>query len=210
MKLFFVRHGETIDNAKRFYQKTDSPLTDLGKEQVRLLAKSLQNFSFDEILCSPLVRTSETGKIINQFLPSIMKYNPLLAEIKLPYEIEGKPKDSLENKKISKMLKLNFHNPTWKYSDEESFEEIKKRAVKFIESLKPYDKRNILVISHNLFISAVVGVLIFGYDITSKELFKWMYSSIMENSGISLCEHLPERGWRLIFWNDCHHLRKSL
>jgi len=82
MKLYFVRHGETIDNAKRHYQSNNSPLSKLGRQQAQILAKRLQNFTLDSILCSPLRRTQETGQIINERLHKRIKYTKLLSEIK--------------------------------------------------------------------------------------------------------------------------------
>lgn len=207
MKLYFVRHGETIDNAKRQYQTNDSSLSDLGKQQVNVLTKRLQTIPIDYIFCSPLLRCEETGLMINKALKKPIEFTNLLTEIKLPKEIEGQPKDDPKIKRISRTLKDNFHNSSWKYSNEETFLDIKKRAINFIEMVKFSQKQDVLIISHNIFISAIIAVLMFGKEATSRELFNWMYFAIMENTGISLCQYTQDRGWRLMVWNDYSHLR---
>ena len=103
------------------------------------------------------------------------------------------------------MLKDNFHNPSWRHSDEETFYDIRKRALACIEMVKSSQKENILVVSHNLFISAIVSVLMFGEKVTSYELSQWMYFAVMENTGISVCQYSQDKGWRLMAWNDHTH-----
>ena len=205
MKLYFVRHGETTDNAERRYQTKDSCLSVLGKKQAHILAKRLQDITIDYIYCSPQKRAQETGIIINTILKKPIEFTSLLSEFKRPSELEGKLKDDLEIKKLSQDLKDNFHNPSWKYSDEESFHDMRKRALACIKMIKFSQKQNILVVSHNLFISALVSILMFGNKVTSHELSQWMYFAVMENTGISVCQYSQDKGWRLMVWNDHTH-----
>lgn len=208
MKLYFVRHGETADNVKRRYQTKDSYLSILGKKQVHILAKRLQNIGIDYIYCSPQKRAQETAIIINNALKKQIKFTSLLSEFKRPSELEGKLKDNSKIKKFSQKLKENFHNTLWKYSDEETFCDIRKRALDFVEMIKSSQKENVLVVSHNLFISAIVSVLMFGDKVTSFELSQWMYFAILENTGISICQYDHNRGWRLMAWNDHAHFKE--
>ncbi|MFH0772889.1 MAG: histidine phosphatase family protein [bacterium] len=205
MKLYLVRHGETTDNTERRYQTKDSCLSLLGKKQAHILAKRLQNIDIDYIYCSPQKRAQETGLIINNTLKKQVEFTPLLSEFKRPSELEGKLKDGSEIKKLSQMLKDNFHNPSWRHSDEETFFDIRKRALACIEMVKSSQKENVLVVSHNLFISAIVSVLMFGEKVTSYELSQWMYFAVMENTGISVCQYSQDKGWRLMAWNDHTH-----
>ena len=69
MKLYVVRHGETVFNAQnRYAGSTDVPLNDMGKEQALRLAKQLESYKFDFIITSPLIRAQETAEIINRNL----------------------------------------------------------------------------------------------------------------------------------------------
>ena len=70
MKLYFVRHGETDVNSGIQQANTaqfDEPLNTAGIVQAERLADQLRNTTFDAIISSPLERTIQTAKIINQF-----------------------------------------------------------------------------------------------------------------------------------------------
>lgn len=67
---YIVRHGQTAANKAGLKQGTiNSPqtyLTSLGKEQAANLAAHFDISGFDRIYVSPLVRTQETAKILNE------------------------------------------------------------------------------------------------------------------------------------------------
>lgn len=63
MKLYLIRHGETIWNEKGLWQGiTDVPLNEKGREQAKKLANSLERV--DAIYSSPLKRSLETAEEI--------------------------------------------------------------------------------------------------------------------------------------------------
>lgn len=65
MILTMVRHGQTHYNNQRLVQgRIDNPLNETGKKQARIVAKLLQNKTFDVIASSPLSRALETAYII--------------------------------------------------------------------------------------------------------------------------------------------------
>ncbi len=60
--LYFVRHGESEANAAHIFAgQTDSPLTQRGREQAKVVAKALQPVHFDRIVASTLSRTRDTA-----------------------------------------------------------------------------------------------------------------------------------------------------
>jgi len=66
-KLILVRHGQSLGNAQRFFQgQMDTPLTDLGREQARALAKRLKGYGISAIYTSDLSRAFETAKIVGE------------------------------------------------------------------------------------------------------------------------------------------------
>ncbi|HEY5336680.1 MAG TPA: histidine phosphatase family protein [Rhizomicrobium sp.] len=70
LTLYFCRHGETEANVKKLFQgrTADSPLTDLGREQARIMAAILKRECPDPAslayVCSPFPRAVTTMKII--------------------------------------------------------------------------------------------------------------------------------------------------
>lgn len=67
MKLYFVRHGETVWNTMGIFQGIkNSPLTELGKEQTRKLKEKLKDINFTHFYSSPLGRALETMNILTE------------------------------------------------------------------------------------------------------------------------------------------------
>lgn len=62
----FLRHGQTDWNLKAILQgrKADVPLNDTGKSQVEDVAKLLKGEKFDAIVCSTLLRATQTAEIV--------------------------------------------------------------------------------------------------------------------------------------------------
>ena len=64
MRLWFVRHGETMANRDRIrVGQTDIPLTDLGREQAKAIRPILARIPFDRVYASDLSRTIETQSL---------------------------------------------------------------------------------------------------------------------------------------------------
>jgi probable phosphoglycerate mutase len=65
MRLFFIRHGETLWNAEgRFQGRRDTELSEHGLEQGMRAAEFLSNHRFEAIVTSPLKRALVTGELI--------------------------------------------------------------------------------------------------------------------------------------------------
>lgn len=80
MNLYVVRHGQTDWNIQRKIQgSTDIELNSTGINQAKQTAELLKNINFDVIYSSPLKRTFETAKIINEYHNiNIIKDNRIL------------------------------------------------------------------------------------------------------------------------------------
>lgn len=63
--IYIVRHGQSIANQKRIIAgQHESPLSQLGIEQVHHAAKSACRYEFDFIISSPMSRARQTAEII--------------------------------------------------------------------------------------------------------------------------------------------------
>ena len=59
MKLYMVRHGESICNLRRLlYGRTDCALTDKGCAQAREVGAKLKSEKIDRCIASPLIRAA--------------------------------------------------------------------------------------------------------------------------------------------------------
>jgi broad specificity phosphatase PhoE len=66
-QLILVRHGETTHNAQGIAQGwQDSALSDIGREQVMMLARRIPSFKPDALYTSPLPRAMTTAEAIRE------------------------------------------------------------------------------------------------------------------------------------------------
>lgn len=204
MKVYFVRHGESVGNAKRIHQDGSAPLSEKGISQAETLAKRFENIEVDKIIASPFKRAEETAEIINKVLNKPIEYSDLFIERKRPTSIEGLEYIHEEAVKTRTLIEENYHDPKFKHSDEETFFEMKDRATKAIDNLSKLTEENILVVSHSDFIICMLGVMIFGDKFESGEDLELNSALKSNNTGITLCEFTDR--WRIRTWNDHAHL----
>ncbi len=151
MRLFVVRHGESIGNALGITQgHKDYDLSEKGIEQAKKLAERLKNEKIDYAYASDLKRAAKTAK-------EILKYHPktklILTEAlreQKKGEFQGKSKEALfEAVKQAKVPYNEFKVKGW-----EILESLTKRATNFFEEIKKkHENENILIVSHGGFIT---------------------------------------------------------
>jgi broad specificity phosphatase PhoE len=206
MKLYFIRHGETENNLRKSAVSFYDELTEVGRKQTRELAKRISGIPIDIILTSPQKRTKETAEIIAKKINKEIQEEPLLEEKKWPSEIKGKLLKDPEVEKIFDLIReKNNIDPTWHYSDEENFSDIKKRAELFIEYISKSTCQNVLAVSHEYFIKTVLATMMLG-DQLSYEIFRnFFHFTSLNNASLTLCEK-KEGEWKLIVLNGRQHL----
>ena len=77
LELYLIRHGVAADRGEEYPDDSKRPLTSDGIARLRKEAQALDllGVSFDQILCSPLVRTRQTADVFAE----IMKSKPPVA-----------------------------------------------------------------------------------------------------------------------------------
>lgn len=185
----FVRHGVTEWNELGIVQGSSNiPLNERGKRQALALANRLANEEkWDIILSSDLERAAETARIISSKLG--------LADIHFDERIReidcGQIESTNEQDRISRW------GSEWRKLDlgMESFEDVVKRGVAFLEDISEQHKgKRVLIVSHG----AIVGL-------TLRELLGELPSKNIENTAISII-HKREYGWECALFNCTKHL----
>lgn len=92
MKLYMIRHGESIANANRFHAGwSQTPLSTKGEDEAQGLAKILKKYDFDMVYSSDLLRAVQTREIA---LPNANPtFTGLLREISVG-DLVGKTADA--------------------------------------------------------------------------------------------------------------------
>jgi len=211
MKIYFVRHGESEGNASKIWSGADTPLTEKGFKQAEFVANRLQKILIDLVIASPYIRTQQTAKVIADKLSKEIVTSNLFTERKKPSEVEGRTMDDQNCISIMEETWKNFYDKNYHHSDEENFEAIKTRAIEAISFLKGQVAEHVIVVTHGLFLRRLLGVMIFGNELTQKEdLGLWHFQ--MQNTGVNICTYNETKdndwdtGWRIETWNDQAHL----
>ncbi len=145
---FLLRHGEPTWGYKEIiYPKGNEhsvSLTELGKKQIRTIARRLKREKISLIICSPYRRTRETAEIVAKFLRLPIIFDKRLIDQKLGV-YAGRPKTeyyqdfSRDPRKRFKMRPKNG----------ESWQDVQKRIKSFLKDTeKKYQKKTILIVGH--------------------------------------------------------------
>ena len=142
MKLYVVRHGETMENANNcLVGRINSSLTSKGKEQAKQVSNYFKDKKIDLIVSSPLDRCKQTAQIISNNTPIIYSDKLLGRD---HGEFTGKPRNS-----------INFdeywnYNKNIQYEKAESVKDLYNRVATLIEELKEkYKDKNIIIVTHS-------------------------------------------------------------
>lgn len=207
MLVYLVRHGQSVGNKKGTHQTSKTPLSKDGITQAQKVAKRLKKLPIDLIYSSPFKRTKQTAEIISREVGLPVEYWQDLHEVLHPSEIEKSHKDDPEAKRIKKLVNDNYYKGDWKYSDEESPNELLDRAKKVLDHLLDHHKeQNVLCITHGALMKTLTAMVVLGENIAPKNLLHFRYHTWDENTGITVLEYTGKYGWVLLHWNDVSHL----
>ena len=149
MKLYVVRHGETIWNAENRVQGvSDIPLTDKGRLDATLQKDFVKSLDIDVVISSPLDRAIETAK--------------LLTDGKLPINTDDRIKERdwglNEGANIDEVDRWDCWDVilNTKVQNIESIQDFMYRVSSFLEDIKVrYKDKKVLLVTH----SAVIRVI---------------------------------------------------
>ena len=206
MIIYFVRHGESMGAEIGIYQGDNDALSQKGEKQARVLAKRLSNLEINLIFSSPLQRAKKTAEIISEKISKSIEIWEELRETRNPTEIIGTPLDNPKAREIKKLIKENYTKGNWKYSDEETFEELKSRANHILVILLSKKEENIVCVSHAGIIKMILALMIFGEKLTPQVYWDFKYHLHSDNTGITVCKYSENHGWWVTSWNDITHL----
>jgi broad specificity phosphatase PhoE len=160
---YFVRHGETrFNQEKRLQGWRDSPLSDRGREQVRIVAQLLKPLGLSRAWISPLGRALETAEILQRELNLSLETLSALREVSFG-DFEGFTLPEID--RLFPGLWQTRQANKWSYRPPggESNQEATPRAVEVanrIDSLP--DQEPILIIAHfainRLILAALAGL----------------------------------------------------
>ena len=206
MNVYFIRHGESEGNKEKRHQGESVPLSETGINQAKIVASRFKNLNISVIYSSPYLRAKQTAEIISNELGIPVKYWDQLRELKRPSELEGLEYSNPKASRIKGIIKENQTKPDWKYSDDESFNDLVARAKAVEKHISGHHKdQNILCVSHIQIMVMIVLRTILQDKLTPEVFWQFYYHCRQKNTGITHLEY-TESDWNLVTWNDTTHL----
>ncbi len=206
--IYFVRHGETEQNAKGIRQGREGALTEKGRAQALATAKRFPKHkgSPQVIIASPYERTRETAEIIAKELKMKVKYSDLLVERRNPTEIIGHSGDEKDVRAIVDRIDKSYHPDDLRISDEENFIDLKKRAKKLLHYIRWRREKRIIMVTHGIFLKMVASYMLYGKKLTASEYNNLSYFNPIDNAGMAIVSYthhwFTRNEWKIIVWND--------
>jgi alpha-ribazole phosphatase len=198
-KLYLVRHGRTkLHKDDRFWGKTDVDLSDIGIRQAEQLRDRLAKEKLQAVYASKLSRAQATAEIMVADRKLAITTREELDECNFGY-VEGLTFEEISLKYPELSRELSVPGMDTRFPGGESFEELDRRVLAFIDKLKRNNPRdNILIVSHGGPIRLMICHLM-GIDIKH-----WRQLRV-DPASLSIVETYPEGGI-LDLLNDVSHL----
>ena len=207
MEIYFVRHGQTVWNVeKRFQGLSDSPLTELGITQAKLLGEKLKDIKFDKFYSTSLKRAYDTANYIKGNRKQKVEIFDDFVEISMG-DMEGIKQEDF--KKLYPEQVKNFFFNQLEYNPSsfggESFLEVRERVIrglnKFIELNKNYER--VLVVSHGATLKTLL------HYISGKDISTLSDEAIPKNTSYTIVKY--ENGkFEIIDFSNISHLEGKL
>lgn len=207
--VYFVRHGQSFDNARPVFQSTESPLNELGERQALLIANRVSKLEFDRLISSPTLRARQTAEAISEKTGRPIEFSELFVERRKPKAIEGKPYTDFKANKIWREWDASLYLPGVKIKDGESFDTINERAGKALDFLEARPEQKLVVVTHGFFLQTVLAKVLFGDKLDGDLLRRFKSLTSVENTSITVLRYEDafeeEPCWRLWTLNDHAH-----
>ena len=214
--VYIVRHGETAGNKSKFFQTPETPLSDKGRQQAAYIAERVSRLKIEAIIASTMDRANETARIISKKIGVSVESTDLLRERILPKEQRGQPMDDPEQLRITQEVTKHFGEPGWRFSDEETFENLRDRTSAVLKMLEARPEKSILVVTHGVFQRFLLARLLLGDALTPETCEHVLETSLTTNTGLTVFKYgfeehkgyysASKNGWQLFVWNDHAHL----
>ncbi len=184
-RIFFVRHGETLANRNHIHQGPDEPLSPKGVIQAKEAALRFKDLNIDTIISSSFVRARQTAEIIGHELNLPHTIVEEIVEFRRPNAIYGQSHYSLAS--LAYIFDLYWHqsDPMWDNDSAENLFHIHQRMLAAQKMLEALPGKNIVVVSHAIFMDMYAQAVCAERDLKLSEFVKGLIGmKKIPNTGI--------------------------
>lgn len=207
--VYFVRHGQSVDNASPVFQSIDSPLSEKGRSQAKNIAERLSSVHFETLIASPVQRAKETAQYIAESTGKDIVFSDLFVERIKPSEIDGKPWTDPEANKVWRAWEETLYTPSLRVSDGENYDDTIARVDRALAFLEDRTESTLAVVTHGYFLRAMVARVLLGDELTGPIMKRFQERASIENTAITVLNYRDafeeDFVWRLWTLNDHSH-----
>ena len=207
--VYFVRHGQSVANVTPVFQSEDSPLSESGKKQAKLIADRISKVDFEVLISSPAMRTKETAKFISHATNKPIIFSELFIERQKPSSISGKSHNDKAASNKFDDWETSLYTHGMRVENGENFDDITVRAEQALSFLSARREKTLVVVTHGFFLRALLAKVLNGNFLTPDNFKSLLLHSMTNNTGISAIKYIEsEKGaaWSLWIHNDHAHL----
>ncbi|HMA78247.1 MAG TPA: histidine phosphatase family protein [Candidatus Paceibacterota bacterium] len=203
-RVYFVRHGEAEGNVGNFAQSPDTPLTDRGWQQARIVGERLRHLEIDVLVASNYLRAQQTAAAIAETSGHTIETLESVRECGTPSRLRGVPRESDEYQAYIQNYAARYTDPAWENEDGETFAQVLERCEHAAAWLENHEAGQIAVVSHGRFFRFFLAYVLMQKQLTATAEIAIASSATVTNTGIT--HYKVEDGvWKLVSWNDHAH-----
>ena len=166
MRIYLIRHGETLLNKRKcYYGVTDIALNERGKRQALRLSSFFRDIEFDHVIVSPLSRAVQTAELALQGQAPLIRTDDRLKEQDFGI-FEGHNHQEIMENFPEEYDAWNRNFSDYRIPGGESFRDVRERVDDFIKDLLPMEG-TILLAAHKgslgHFMASLLGLPLNGY-----------------------------------------------
>lgn len=204
--VYFIRHGETVDNASPVFQSINSPLNATGIAQAIKVADQFKTLEFELLISSPLLRAKQTATYISEQCHKEILFSDLFVERVKPDEIDGKPWDNEIACNIWRAWEESLYTPGMRISNGENYDDTITRVDKALEFLENCPETTIVVVTHGYFLRSVIVRALLGDNLNGAVMKNFQQRTSIQNSAVTILDYKAafeeDFAWRLRSLNN--------
>jgi broad specificity phosphatase PhoE len=200
--VYFVRHGQSQANANlRIQQVPETLLTKRGEEQAEIVAEHLAKLPLDGLVASTYTRAMATAEFIHQKTALPVQYSDLFVEWRRPSVQMLRGRFHPQWLWAQFNIFLNRNRSSYRYSDEESIDELFARARAALSFLEKMPEENIVVVTHGAFMRCLYSLITYGDSLTAKIYVQTIRKMFMRNTALMVAVY-DKGAWDVVHWNE--------
>ncbi|MHB8085868.1 MAG: histidine phosphatase family protein [Dehalococcoidia bacterium] len=203
MRLYLIRHGETVWNKQRIIQGSgsDTELSETGKMQVGKLALSMKDVPFTAIYSSPMQRAMETAGAITGYHALDVQPEPDLREIHVG-ELEGMSLENFAKGFSQYLVDWQTKGEDLSFSGGERLGEFRDRVWSVVERIVKSNQGGAVALVSHYFVTATIVCTALGMPLTDLVRIR------IQPSGRTILDFEDGCEPRLLLLSDVCHLRE--